>query len=97
MKIPTKVVALMKTYYDHYRAQNTTPWDKQADLKNIFDAAKAASPRATYIQAMAGTFWITWGHVGIQTTHCENNYWTGKVMARLDRKNKKYVPVRGAF
>lgn len=74
----------MKRYYDNRRdASKGDTWDKQADLKNLFDILMTTRGFGR-IQASAGTFWISWKR-GIQTTHDEKNYWKCKILSRKQK------------
>jgi len=99
MRIPKKVVAAMRQYYQNRRLskewvgsnhESGKPWDKAADLKAI---ENALPKNCCYFEACVGTFWLTWRRPRIQTVHSEKNYWTGKVLARFDPKKRAWVKV----
>ena len=90
MKIPRNVIDAMRRYYENWKQQAEKKWDKLSDLKNI----QASLPKnCYYFQAMAGTFWLSWKHPKIQTTHNDKNYWCGKILARWNAKEKKFILV----
>jgi hypothetical protein len=91
-KLTNKLKEAFKRYYrNRNRMRNKEEgfkWNKDADLDNIFNSLPA---KCVYIQASAGTFWLTWKHPKIQTMHKESNWWTMKVLARYDKKTKKWI------
>jgi len=86
MKLPPKVKAAIKRYFDNRNVMrfHGQPWDKKADLDNLM-AILMKTKGFGNLQAVAGTFWISWKN-GIQTTHSEKNYWTCKVLSRRNKK-----------
>ena len=89
MKLPQNLSNAMRTYYQNRKkAKKGKKWDKQADL----DAIIALLPsECTYFSATAGTFFLTWWSMGIQTTHSENNYWCCKILARWNRTKLDWI------
>lgn len=88
MKVSKKLRTAFKQYYDNRNRQSEVKWDKQADLENI---ERSLPKRCMCFQATAGTFWLTWSSPKIQTTHSEGNYWCGKVLARFNRKERRWI------
>ena len=87
VKLTLKLKRAFKKYYTNRKNCKKIKWDKMADLNNI----KEALPyNCVYFKAIAGTFWLTWKNPRVQTTHNNKNYWTGKVLAKYDKRTKKY-------
>lgn len=84
MRLPAKLAEAMKRYYDNRQAGSNgvatnKKWDKQADLEHIM----ACLPKgASNFQAIAGTFWIAWPRLGIQTQHREDDYLECRLLSR---------------
>jgi hypothetical protein len=84
IRLSKKLREAFRRYYHNWRHQKTVKWDKQADFENI---ENLLPKNCVWLQAIAGTFWLTWRRPRIQTTHDEKNYWCCKILARL-RKGK---------
>lgn len=95
MILPKELKAAMRTYYQNRKHANKgMKWDKAADLKAMVDLLPS---NCSYFSATAGTFWLTWAGLRIQTTHSENNYWCCKVLARLNKKDEWVLVKEGVW
>ena len=79
-RLSPELAAAMKAYYDNRAAQKERKWDKDADLKRIWDAA---SEIGGYCVACVGHFTIDWGD-GTRTEHDEDDYLEEKVFIVKD-------------
>jgi hypothetical protein len=84
MKIPEAIAEAFKNYYYNCSIQKLKKWDKDADLRRFW---KAAKEHCTCFEAIAGTFWLTWKRPRIVTRHDPSNWWLAKVVKRY-RKGK---------
>jgi hypothetical protein len=64
--LPPEVFEAMRTYYRNRNWQRRKPWDKDADLRLIWEALQRNG--ANRFEACAGTFWIIW-QGGVRTEH----------------------------
>lgn len=89
VRLSKKLSAAMRNYYQNRKkAQVSKKWDKQADIEAIIELLPS---ECSYFSATAGTFFLTWKSLGIQTTHSENNYWCCKILARFNEKKQDWI------
>lgn len=88
-RLNAAAIEAFKAYYKHRDEQDKIPWDKEADRARMFKTIKS-SGKVTYMQAVTGTVWVTWSK-GIQTVHDENNFRTGRIIARWIKGKWKKV------